>query len=312
MTTDIQANNHQSWQETPPLSPPLRHEIGQTIESQTWLDQLADPLQKWTQSSLASPQWKKLKNILHGTWFGHPLHPTITDIPLGSWTSTLLFDMLWLASERPDMASAADITLVIGLLGSGAAAVTGFTDWSETDATDRRVGLAHGLLNAGVMTTNLLSYGLRRAGKRRSAIALASLGYAVSLFSAYLGGELSFAKGIGVNHVAWEGGSDDFVSVMKQTDLPEKKLTRVDAAGIPVVLWKENQKIYAVAATCSHLGGPLDEGTCQNGTVTCPWHGSSFQLSDGSVVDGPAVYAQPTFAVRVQSGNIELRRLEHA
>ena len=312
MTTDIQATNHQSWQETPPLSPLLRHWSGQTVESQNWLDKLADPLQKWAQSSLGSPQWKKLKNILHGTWLGHPLHPTLTDIPLGSWTATMLFDVLWLASERPDMANAADVTLVLGLLGGGASAVTGFADWSETDATDRRVGLAHGLLNAGVMTTNLISYGLRRAGQRRAGIAFAGLGYAISLFSAYLGGELSYAKGIGVNHVAWEAGSDDFVSVMKVADLPDKKLTRVEAAGMPVVLWKENQTFYALAATCSHLGGPLDEGTCQNGTVTCPWHGSTFQLNDGSVVDGPAVYAQPTFAVRVRSGNIELRRLEHA
>jgi nitrite reductase/ring-hydroxylating ferredoxin subunit/uncharacterized membrane protein len=312
MTTDIQATDHQSWQETPPLSPPLRHWSGETVESQNWLDRLADPLQQWVRSSLSSPQFKKVKNILHGTWLGHPLHPMLTDVPLGSWTATMLFDILWLASERPDLASAADTTLVLGLLGGGASAVTGLTDWSETDATDRRVGLAHGLLNAGVMTANLLSYGLRRAGKRRTGIALASLGYAVSMFSAYLGGELSFAKGIGVNHVAWEAGSDDFVPVIKLADLPHKKLTRVEAAGIPVVLWKENQAIYALAATCSHLGGPLDEGTCQDGAVTCPWHGSTFQLRDGSVANGPAVYAQPTFAVRVNAGNIELRRLEHA
>ena len=312
MTTEMEATNHQSWQETPPLSPPLRHWSGGAVESQHWLDTLADPLQSWARGVLTSPALKKFKNILHGTWLGHPVHPMITDIPLGSWTASMLFDLLWLASEREDMASAADVTMALGLLGAGAAAVTGLTDWSETDATDRRVGLAHGLLNAGALTTNLASYGLRRAGKRRSAIALASLGYAVSMFAAYLGGELSFAKGIGVNHVAWEGGADGFVGVLNVAELPEKKLTRVDVEGIPAVLWKENQAIYAIAATCSHLGGPLDEGTFQNGMITCPWHASTFKLSDGSVVEGPAVYAQPTFAVRVRAGQIELRRMEHA
>jgi nitrite reductase/ring-hydroxylating ferredoxin subunit len=100
--------------------------------------------------------------------------------------------------------------------------------------------------------------------------------------------------------------------VIKLTDLAEKTLTRVDVAGMPAVLWKEGPLLSALAATCSHLGGPLDEGTCQNGTVACPWHGSTFRWSDGSVVSGPAIYAQPTFAARIRAGNVELRRLEQA
>lgn len=312
MATGLQATNNVSWQETPPLSPPLRHWSGQAIERQMWLDKIADPLQKWVKSSSGSPGLRKFKDILHGTWFGHPLHPALTDVPLGSWTAAMLFDILWLGTENPSMASAADVTLALGLAGAGAAAVTGLADWSETDATDRRVGFAHGLLNTGALVSNLVSYGLRRSGKRHAGLMLSGLSYALALFSAYLGGELSFAKGIGVNHVAWEAGPDDFTPVMKVGDLPEKKLTRVDAAGMPVVLWKENQTIYALAATCSHLGGPLDEGECQDGVVTCPWHGSRFHFNDGAVVGGPAVYAQPTFAVRVRSGKIELRRLEHA
>jgi nitrite reductase/ring-hydroxylating ferredoxin subunit len=86
----------------------------------------------------------------------------------------------------------------------------------------------------------------------------------------------------------------------------------VDVAGIPAVLLKDGKNIYAIAATCSHLGGPLDEGRCEKGVVYCPWHNSGFSLEDGSVVNSPAVYAQPTFAVRTRKGKIELRRLEHA
>jgi nitrite reductase/ring-hydroxylating ferredoxin subunit/uncharacterized membrane protein len=255
---------------------------------------------------------RKIKNALHGTWLGHSLHPAITDIPVGSWTATLLLDGIWLASGSSELERASDITLMLGLVGGSAAAVTGFADWTETDETDRRVGLAHGLLNAGVMLLNLSSWGLRLGGKRRAGIALSGVGYLLTLVSTYLGGELSLAKGIGVNHVAWEPGSDKFVAVIKAADLPERQLTRVDAAGIPVVLWKDGSEIYALAATCSHAGGPLDEGTCQNGAVTCPWHGSTFRLEDGSVIGGPAVYAQPTFAVRVRKDMVELRRLEHA
>lgn len=310
--TPVPSEEMASWEETPPLHPPLRRWSGQALERQTWLDKLADPLQKWIHAKTQAPDWQWVKDILRGTWFGHPLHPALTDIPLGAWTSALLLDICWLNSESQDFARAADVTLAFGLVGGGAAALAGLTDWSETDATDRRVGLVHGLLNLAAMLTNLTSYGLRRMGRRRTGIMVSGLGYTLGLFSAYLGGELSFARGIGVNHVAWEGGSNDFIPVMKLGDLSERTLQRVDAAGMPVVLWREGPTICALAATCSHLGGPLDEGSCHDGAITCPWHGSTFRLSDGSVVRGPAVYAQPTCAVRVRDGNIELRRVEHA
>jgi nitrite reductase/ring-hydroxylating ferredoxin subunit len=174
----------------------------------------------------------------------------------------------------------------------------------------------HGLLNIGIAGANIASLALRLTGRRRAGIAVSTVGYLTTLFSAYLGGELSFAKGIGVNHVAWEGGSDEFVSVIDEADLPEGKLTRVDAAGIPAVLLKQGRTIYAIGATCTHMAGPLDEGTVEQGengpVVQCPWHGSRFCMSDGNIVNGPAVYAEPTFAVRVRNGQIQLRRLDHA
>lgn len=312
MTIKTSAEETRSWIETPPLSPPLRRVSAAAVESQTWLDRLSDPLQRFVQKFYGSPRRIGLKKTLNGVWLGHPLHPLLTDIPLGSWSATLLFDGIWLSAENPEMARAADLTLFVGLCGAGASAVTGLTDWSDTDATDRRIGMLHGLLNGGATVINLASLVARRLGRRRTGITLSTLAYLVGAFSAYLGGDLVFAKGIGVNHGAWEGGSDDFVAVMNVSDLPERKLTRVEAAGISVVLWKEDQIISALAATCSHLGGPLDEGTCEDGIVTCPWHGSRFSLCDGSVVQSPAVYAQPTFAVRVHNNQIEVRRLVHA
>lgn len=224
----------------------------------------------------------------------------------------MLLDLVWMGKEDEGIARGSDLTLVLGLLGATGAAVTGVTDWSDLYGTDRRVGLFHGLLNGSITLMNLASLILRLGGKRRAGIALSSAGYVASLLSAYLGGELVFAKGIGVNHVAWEGGSDDFVAVMDEGDLVEGKLTRVDAGGIPAVLLKQGQNIYAIGATCTHLAGPLDEGTLEGDVVQCPWHGSRFCMRDGSVVNGPAVYAEPTFAVRRRGGKIELRRLDHA
>ncbi|MGI9059459.1 MAG: Rieske 2Fe-2S domain-containing protein [Ktedonobacteraceae bacterium] len=315
MTTKDVQNQQKSWTETPPINPPLRHIIGEYVENQTWLDTLSNPFQSWLLKLFGQPGEpnRKIKNMLNGTWLGHSVHPMLTDIPLGAWTGTTLLDIAALAGENKDIENSADLTLVLGLLGAGGAAVTGVTDWSDLDGTDRRVGMMHGLLNGSITVMYLVSLIMRRTGQRRAGVALSTLGYLTSLFSAYLGGEMVFAKGVGVNHVAWEGGSDDYVSVMPANDLPAGKLTRVDVAGIPAVLLKEGKAIYAIAATCSHLGGPLDEGSILEGNVVqCPWHSSCFRMTDGSVVDGPAVYAQPTFSVRVRNGNIELRRLEHA
>jgi len=314
MSTEVPTTQQKSWTETPPLNPPLRHAISEVVENQTWLDKLATPIQNWLLQFFGQPGQpnRKLKDILNGTWFGHALHPVLTDIPLGAWSGTTILDLAWLNDEDDGVARSADLTLLLGLAGATGAAVTGIADWSDQYDTDRRVGLMHGLLNLSIMLLYIISLLMRLTGQRRSAITFSTTGYLVSLLSAYLGGELSFAKGIGVNHVAWEGGSDDFVAVIDEQKLEEGKLTRVDVSGIPAVLLKEGRSIYAIGATCSHMGGPLDEGSYKEGVVSCPWHGSGFCMADGSVANGPAVYAQPTFAVRVRNGKVELRRLDHA
>ena len=314
MTTELEQGKQKSWTETPPMNPPIRYAIARVVESQTWLDKLGEPLQNWLLQLYGQPGRpnRRIKDLLNGTWLGHALHPVFTDIPIGAWSGTMLLDLTWLNNESGGVARGSDITMALGIVGATAAAVTGLTDWSDLDGTDRRVGLMHGLLNSGILLINIGSLALRLSGRRRSGIALSTAGYLTSLLSAYLGGELSFAKGIGVNHDAWEGGSDDYVAVMDVEDLADGKLTRVDAAGIPAVLFKKGTTIYAIGAVCTHLAGPLDEGTCEDGMVTCPWHGSRFRMSDGSVVNGPAVYAEPTFAVRLRDGKIELRRLDHA
>jgi nitrite reductase/ring-hydroxylating ferredoxin subunit/uncharacterized membrane protein len=314
MTAEVMPGEQKSWAETPPMNPPLRYAIARVVESQTWLDKLGAPLQSWLLKLYGQPGRpnRRIKDLLNGTWLGHALHPVFTDIPIGSWSGTMLLDLAWLSDESEGTARGADITMALGIMGASAAVVTGVTDWSDLEGTDQRVGLMHGLLNSGILLLNIGSLVLRLTGRRRAGIALSTAGYLASLFTAFLGGELSYAKGIGVNHNAWEGGSDEYVAVMDVDDLAENTLTRVDAAGIPAVLLKQGTAIYAIGAVCSHLAGPLDEGTCEDGIVTCPWHGSRFRMSDGSVVNGPAVYAEPTFAVRVRNGKIELRRVDHS
>lgn len=314
MSTNVTTGDQQSWVDTPPINPPIRHFIAELVENQSWVEALANPFQNWLHTLFGKQgdASYKVKDVIDGTWLGHPLHPVMVTIPLGAWACTSVLDLFSMGSTDVALERGADATLWIGLVGAMAAIPTGITQWSDIDGPDRRVGLIHGLLNGGVSMLNLTSGILRLTGRRRAAIALSTTAFVTSLFTAYLGGELSYAKGIGINHVAFEGGSDDFIPVLDVSDLSDGKLTRVDVAGIPAVLLKQGRAIYAIAATCSHLGGPLDEGTVTDGVVQCPWHGSCFRMSDGSIVNGPATYAQPTFAVRVRNNKIELRRLEHA
>ncbi len=314
MASKVTTSTDRSWIDTPPNSPTLRRLNGELINHLPWLDKLSTPLQQWTNKLFGQPGQisYKIKDILNGVWLGHVVHPILVTFPIGSWTATTLLDLVWLADENEGVARSADITMWLGVGGAVASAVTGLTNWVDTDGPDQRTGMLHALLNSSVLSLNIVSTILRITGQRRAAIGIAAGAYGILLYSGYLGGELAYSSGIGVNHVAWEGGSDDFVTVMDEAALEPGKLTRVDAAGIPAVLFREGKAIYAVAATCSHLAGPLDEGHVENGVVYCPWHNSGFRLCDGSVANSPAVYAQPTFAVRTRNGKIELRRLEHA
>jgi len=303
-----------SWAETPPRSPRLRHWTAILVERMHWLDKLSTPLQNGVSKLFGHPKQPsyRVKDVLNGVWLGHPLHPALVNIPLGAWTSSLILDLAWLSEQNDGVARSSDVLMWTGLVGAAGSAITGMTSWVDTDGPERRTGMLHALLNGSVTVLNLASAILRLTGQRRTAIGLSTTAYALTVYSAYIGGELAYSSAIGVNHVAWEGGPDKFVPVMAENDLVPGKLTRVDAAGIPAVLLKDGNTIYAIAATCSHLGGPLDQGRCEDGIVYCPWHHSGFRLSDGSVANSPAVYAQPTFAVRVRNGKIELRRLEHA
>jgi len=282
------------------------------VEQQEALDRLSDQIQPFVKDAFKSsgPVGREVKNALHGTWLGHPLHPELTDVPLGAWTAALALDAMESISGRRELGAGADAAIAVGLVGAAGAAVTGLTDWSETDGRARKVGMLHGLLNAGATALYTTSLILRRKKKRNAGIGFAMLGYAVSSASAYLGGHLVFGEQIGVNHAAAQEMPKEFVSVLPDAELREGEMKRVDAAGVPVLLARVEGAVCAVAHTCSHLGGPLSEGKLEGDVVQCPWHGSRFNVKDGSVVDGPATFPQPCFETRVREGQIEVRSID--
>jgi nitrite reductase/ring-hydroxylating ferredoxin subunit/uncharacterized membrane protein len=305
-----QEPQHGSAAETPPE---VTSEV--TSEATPLTDRISDALQtgvKWVIGSNRKPP-RRFKSLLHGTWLGHPLHPAITDVPIGAWLIAVLFDIVWLVSPTVNSwaARGAEVAVLIGVLGAIGAAATGLADWSDSYGGERTIGLYHAGLNSLALLLYLISLVLRLGvptGESIVAAILGFLGLTSVLVAAYLGGNMVFAKGTGVNHVAWQEGSHTFTAVLSVAELPESTLRRVDVAGVPVILVKLGAKYAAVAATCSHAGGPLDEGELQGDVVQCPWHGSRFRLRDGKALTGPATFAQPRYDVQIRDGVIYLRQ----
>ena len=286
----------------------LTETIANIIAEQDWLDGLADPVQNALRDLLRETEG--VKDMLHGTWLGHPLHPVLTDIPVGAWTVALVLDALAGMTGREDFEAGADGAVAVGLLGAVGAAVTGLTDWTETGARSKKIGFVHAALHVVATGLYATSWVMRSSKKERTtAVSLSMLGYAIAGASAYLGGHLVFGEQIGVDHTATADANEPqkFVAVMPESDLRENKPTRVNAKGVAVLLYKSNGRIRAITETCPHLGGPLAEGKVVGDAIQCPWHESELSLEDGSVVKGPTTFPARCFDVRVRAGNIEVR-----
>lgn len=165
---------------TPELQPPTQRSAP--------IDEKLQKLVDKAFSAEGSENARNFRNLLHGTWLGDPLHASLTDVPLGSWTGAMVFDLLDELSHRRELSTAADASIAVGIAGALAAALAGLADWSQTDPPARRVGMFHGLLNIGATTLFVTSFVLRQNRRRGRGRLFAALGYCTVLFSARLGG----------------------------------------------------------------------------------------------------------------------------
>ena len=286
--------------------------IDRLIRSQNWMDQLADFIQKiigGAYKQLGAPG-RALKNLLHGTTlFGHPLHPAATDLPIGAWTVGVVLDYLAVYGHAVPIA-AGNVAILVGVLAAVLATASGYTDFHETVGHERRVALTHGLTMTVVValeTVSLVLGWVGAVGLRPLAIGLSTAGLFIAYVGGYLGGHVVYSMGTVVNHNAFFNGPEDFVVAGPSDAFPEGTLRRVMVEDMPVLLVRRRGQLCAIGAVCSHAGGPLDEGTLENGLVTCPWHGSVFDVCSGAVRGGPATFAEPRFDVREADRRVEVK-----
>jgi nitrite reductase/ring-hydroxylating ferredoxin subunit len=246
-----------------------------------------------------------VKDALSGSWLGHALHPVLTDVTIGTFTSAVLLDWLGGKSSR----AAAERLLALGLASTVPTVASGYSDWGDTEvASDpvRRIGIVHAAANATAAWLFAASLVARRRGGSGRALALA--GGATLVGSSYLGGHLTLAEGVGVDQTTFEDGAEDWEAVLDETELREGEARCVEAEGTAVMVTRRDGAVYALSNHCSHRGGPLHEGEFEGHTVRCPLHGSVFDLRDGALLHGPSAYPQPAWDARVREGQIEVRQ----
>jgi nitrite reductase/ring-hydroxylating ferredoxin subunit/uncharacterized membrane protein len=276
--------------------------------SQTWLDGLSDRLQPAVREAVAGTG-RRGADLLDGAWLGAPLHPALTDVPVGALTAAVTLDGVAIATGSQTVDKQADGALAVSVAGALAAAATGLSDWRYMRGEKRRLAAGHGLLNVVGLVFNATSLGLRLGGRRRAGQVSSALGFAVAGAAAHLGGELSFGMGVRVNQAQPGAGPAEFEAVLDESQLDGSSMHQVDVAGEAVLVTRSAAgAICAIANTCSHFGGPLAEGEREGDVVVCPWHGSRFDVCSGDVEGGPAVFPQPRFEARARDGKIEIRQ----
>jgi nitrite reductase/ring-hydroxylating ferredoxin subunit/uncharacterized membrane protein len=271
------------------------------LEEARSLDPASDKLQAAVNAAV-KPQF--LRDLLHGTWLGHPLHPVLVQMPVGAFVSAGILDLL------PGKRKASTVLIAAGTAAVTPAVAAGLLDWSQMTRDRRRVGLVHAAANtvaAGLYAASLVA---RLRGRTTRGKALSFAGLSVAGLGAYLGGHLSYAQGAGVNQAAPEivRVPADWTEVCSLADLPDGRPVVRTVADVPILVYRVGDRVSALIERCGHETGPLGEGDVTgsgaDACVVCPWHGSVFRLADGAVVHGPAASDQPSLRVRVDGGKV--------
>jgi nitrite reductase/ring-hydroxylating ferredoxin subunit len=273
------------------------------LENAAKLDPLVDRVRAVVNTAL---QPQRLRDFLHGVWLGHPLHPPLTDLPIGAWLAAGILDAV------PGAGAGATTLIAAGCAGYVPTILAGWADWSELHEQQQRVGLVHAAAGAGAFSCYVGSLAARSQGDSRRGRIWSYAGLALVGMTGYLGGHLAFRQAAGVNHAeavphlipkGWH-------EIGPLDELPEGDLARRAVEGVALVVVRRGSHVDVLADTCSHLAAPLSEGSftaeAGQGCVVCPWHGSVFRLSDGAVMHGPATAPMPRLRARVVNGTVEV------
>jgi uncharacterized membrane protein/nitrite reductase/ring-hydroxylating ferredoxin subunit len=266
-----------------------------------------------------------LKDFLEGKPLRHPQHPLLVHFPIGLFILSLLLDLASLVfRSTPDLVRDAFYAMLLGIITALIAAVPGFVDYTDirSDHPGKRTATTHLTLNL-VVALYGINLGVRSSSLDEmqtpvGCLVLSLIGIVLLSASAYLGGRLVYADGIGVGRhkrrtqtpvttlhfTATENGEVIFAPVPEAEGLGEKETLRVEINGEVITIAKIESNLYAFQEFCTHRFGPLSEGDFDGFSVQCPWHNSCFDVRTGEVTNGPAKVNLKTFRVETRDGKV--------
>jgi nitrite reductase/ring-hydroxylating ferredoxin subunit/uncharacterized membrane protein len=255
-----------------------------------------------------------VRDVLTGRWLGHPAHPAVVIAPMAGWFAGTLLDVVGGPSAR----RSAQRLVGAGTLAALPAATTGLAEWLTTEKAEERIGMVHAALADTTTVMYATSWVLRARRRHRAAVVTGLAGAALAGATAFLGGHLSYRRGVGVTTVAFQSGPDDWQRLELDAELSRDHPVRGVAQGVPYAVVAASPASngaggvpHVMESRCSHRGGPLHDGTIADGCLECPWHGARFDLETGQVRRGPAAAAQPVYDVDDSDGRLSIRRAEH-
>src|SRR3954447_11947400 len=223
------------------------------LEQATALDPVSDRLQEAVEATVRP---RRLQDMLHGVFLGHPLHPTLVQVPVGAFLNAAVLDLM------PGQRRAATALVAVGVAGTAPAVAAGLTDWASLGREQQRVGLVHAMGNTAALACYVGSLAARLRGRHGLGRALAFAGLSLAGGAAYLGGHLSYKEGAGVSHAAPELRMlpEGWHAVATISELPADKPVVRTVGEAPVLLYRNGQSVTAMIARCGHQGGPRGEG----------------------------------------------------
>jgi nitrite reductase/ring-hydroxylating ferredoxin subunit/uncharacterized membrane protein len=253
---------------------------------------------------------KLLQDLLNGSYLGHTLHGVLTDATVGSVTALLVLDAVAVIFGVQNLETASVIVLGFSALSAWGTILAGLTDYKDTATGDERnVATLHGLVNIVATLFYTVAFFVRWSGGVAAGRWLSLIGFVLLASGAFIGGHLVFKYGYMVNHNAFSRGrrAKVFTPVMAVAVLPDATPTKASLGPTSLVVVRRGDLVYALKATCSHAGGPLPEGELKGDSIVCPWHGSTFRLSDGAVRHGPAATREVAYRARIKEGQVEVQ-----
>ena len=287
-----------------PVSTAPVDQVVERIEHASPLDPVVKAVRRVVTTALRQ---QSLRDALHGVWLGHPLHPVLTDVPIGAWSAAAILDVV------PGTGPASATLIATGCAAAIPTAVTGWADWSQLHPPQQRVGLVHAAANVLALSFYTSSLLARARGRTLTGKAMGFAGLGAVMVGGYLGGHLVFRQAAGANHTAdtLDLFPEGWQALGQLDDFPDGRPTKRTIEGVDLLVVRRGQHVDVLSNRCSHLSGPLSDGSFTvekgQGCIVCPWHGSTFRLSDGAVVHGPTTSPQQLFETRIEGGNVEVR-----